>query len=38
MYEVSVLRQAKKIVADDTHILHADFNVTVRQTIEDSDM
>ncbi len=27
MYEVSVLRQAKKIVADDTHILHANFNM-----------
>ncbi len=27
MYEVSVLRQAKKIVADDAHILHVNFNM-----------
>ncbi len=27
MYEVSVLRHAKKIVADDTHILHVNFNM-----------
>ncbi len=27
MYEISVLRQAKKIVADDTHILHVHFNM-----------
>ncbi len=27
MYEVSVLRPAKKIVADDAHISHVNFNM-----------
>lgn len=31
-------RKAKQIVSDDTHILHKNFNITLRETSEDLDV
>lgn len=36
MYEVAVVKEGKKIVSVDAHILYENINVTLRDTIKDS--